>query len=61
MATKKTGISYDKLPAKGGYIEPTDYIPKEDRKKYGLGEYAKKSTSGKKTVKATSPKKGKKK
>lgn len=25
------------------YIEPADYFPEEIRKKYGLGEYAKKN------------------
>lgn len=32
------------------YVEPADYFPKELRKKYGLGEYEKK-TSEKKTEK----------
>ena len=26
---------------KAKYVEPADYFPKEIRKKYGLGEYAK--------------------
>lgn len=30
------------------YIEPGDYFPKEIRKKYGLGEYAKKTNENKK-------------
>ena len=33
---------------KANYVEPDDYIPKEIRKKYGLGEYAKKETEEKK-------------
>lgn len=39
MATKKSS-----------YSEPNSYFPKEVRKKYGLGEYASKSTT-KKSVK----------
>ena len=38
MATKKVK-----------YIEPEGYIPKELRKKYGLGEYAETKTDTKKT------------
>lgn len=37
MATKK----------KVSYSEPADYIPKDIRKKMGLGEYAKKATTKK--------------
>lgn len=37
------------------YSEPTDYFPKELRKKYGLGEYA--ENAKKKTEKKTEPKK----
>lgn len=37
---------------KSSYSEPKDFIPKEIRKKYGLGEYASNSTT-KKTVKKT--------
>lgn len=44
MATKK----------KVSYTEPADYIPKDIRKKMGLGEYAK---AGKSTAKKTSKKK----
>lgn len=33
------------------YSEPSDYIPKDLRKKYGLGEYAKPETPKKKTAK----------
>lgn len=46
-------LKYDKLPAKSGYVEPSNYIPKELRKKYGLGEYYKEQPE-KKTVKKTS-------
>lgn len=45
---KSGGVKYDTLPKKGGYSEPGDYFPKETRKKYGLGEYAKKATTKKK-------------
>lgn len=33
------------------YSEPTNYFPKSVRKEFGLGEYAEKSTTKKKTVK----------
>lgn len=48
MATKKVE-----------YIEPAEYIPKELRKKYGLGEYAEKKADTKKasTKKASTKKK----
>ena len=36
--------------ANNRYTEPKDYFPKETRKKYGLGEYAKPKTT-KKSVK----------
>lgn len=36
---------------KVNYTEPKDYIPKELRKQYGLGEYASKPKTTKKTVK----------
>lgn len=39
------------------YTEPTDYIPKELRKKYGLGEYAETKTDTKTDAKKTSVKK----
>ncbi|MBQ0074479.1 MAG: hypothetical protein KBT34_09820 [Prevotella sp.] len=42
MATKNTGSK-----SKGGYVEPTSYFSKDQRKKYGLGEYAKKTTTKK--------------
>ena len=44
MTAKKTS------KPKRGYVEPTDYFPKDVRKKYGIGEYAKK-TGTKKTGK----------
>lgn len=48
MAVKKEGgIKIDKLPAKGGYTEPSEYIPKNIRKKNGLGEYASKTAKKK--------------
>lgn len=47
MARKKSEVIYEELPQTGGYIEPEDYIPKKLRKKYGLGEYAKKKTDQK--------------
>lgn len=46
-AKKSGGVKVDKLPKKGGYKEPTDYFPKDVRKKHGIGEYAKKSTTKK--------------
>lgn len=46
MATKKVK-----------YVEPAEYIPKELRKKYGLGEYAKETP--KKDEKKTETKKTK--
>lgn len=46
--TRKTGgMKADKLSKKGGYTEPTDYFPKDIRKKNKLGEYAKKTTKKK--------------
>lgn len=39
------------------YSEPAEYIPKELRKKYGVGEYAEKAKTTKKTVKRTTKKK----
>ena len=41
------------------YIEPSDYIPKELRKKYGLGEFNKDvdKKPAKKTAKKTTKKK----
>lgn len=42
MADKKSGgIKFDTLSKKRGYTEPTDYFPKDVRKKNGIGEYAK--------------------
>ena len=41
--------------AKATYTEPNDYIPKELRKKYKLGEYAESATKSKGTK--TAPKK----
>lgn len=39
------------------YSEPTEYFPKELRKKYGLGEYAEGSkTTEKKSVRKTTKK-----
>jgi len=32
---------------KNTYVEPTEYIPKELRKKYGLGEFAKQNDAKK--------------
>lgn len=46
MATKKVK-----------YIEPAGYIPKELRKKYGLGEYAETNTDKKTDTKKTTVKK----
>lgn len=43
MATKKT--------KKVSYSEPTDFIPKDVRKKFGLGEYADTKKTTKKTTK----------
>lgn len=41
-----------KSTTKTGYKEPDDYMPKEIRKKYGLGEFAtKKKTTKKKSAK----------
>lgn len=40
--TENKGLEYDPIPEERIYIEPEDYFPKETRKKYGLGEYAKK-------------------
>lgn len=48
MARKKSEVTYEELPQTGGYIEPENYIPKKWRKKYGLGEYAKKQPDAKK-------------
>ena len=39
------------------YIEPEDYIPKELRKEFGLGEYAEKKTVTKADTKKTPVKK----
>ena len=46
--TKKTNntIQYDKI-GKKGYTESSDYFPKDLRKKYGIGEFEKKTTKGK--------------
>lgn len=35
------------------YVEPSDYFPKEIRKKVGIGEYANKETKKKTVKKAT--------
>ena len=34
------GFIYKKMANKINYSEPKDYIPKDLRKKYGLGEFA---------------------
>lgn len=47
IRTTNEEIVYEKLPATGGYVEPSDYFPKEIRKKFGLGEYADKSHGSK--------------
>lgn len=39
------------------YIEPAEYIPKELRKKYGLGEYAETKTDAKADTEKTTAKK----
>lgn len=39
------------------YIEPEGYIPKDLRKKYGLGEFAETNTDTKKDTKKTHVKK----
>ena len=50
MATKKRQT----------YEEPSEYFPKELRKKFGLGEFSE-AAKAKKTVKKEAPKKAKKK
>lgn len=42
-----------KSTKKLGYVEPSDYFPKEIRKKVGIGEYANKETKKKTVKKAT--------
>lgn len=44
--------------AKGMYTEPSNYFPKEIRKEFGLGEYAKKEKAGS-TKKSNTTKKSK--
>ena len=44
MKNEKEKTSKSTYPMeKIAYIEPADYFPEEIRKKYGLGEYAKKN------------------